>query len=405
METHFAPAARREEALTGAVVRWAFAEGPQVGTVLGLPNRGAKKCALGVYWRVRFAPRLIMQVVLSTDRERPWGAQLAEGQWARRPASDTEQVDEGGASDRARIAAVTFEASAINHAAYAAADDDAADDDAADDDAADDDAADIDAADGDAVDDDAADDDATDGDAAVDNAANDDASDDDAADGDAADGDRDNAARSDGGDDDLARSDDGDDEDDAARSGGDDGVACDVCGSAEDAATMLLCEGCDRGRHLRCCLPPLDATPAGDWFCRSPCLGWCGGCPPTDERGGVRADAQCASCGVLACTTHHLEHDAAATAAGLEWRCAPCAAGVAVDATSAGVVDATAAGAAVAAGASGQSRACVLCPITDANRLLARVHEEDAAGAAAPSFVHMLCITCVARTRASVFPP
>ena len=26
---------------------------------------------------------------------------------------------------------------------------------------------------------------------------------------------------------------------------------------------MLLCDGCDRGRHLRCCVPALGAVPSG----------------------------------------------------------------------------------------------------------------------------------------------
>ena len=30
---------------------------------------------------------------------------------------------------------------------------------------------------------------------------------------------------------------------------------------------MLLCDGCDRGHHIYCVVPPLDAIPDGDWFC------------------------------------------------------------------------------------------------------------------------------------------
>ena len=34
---------------------------------------------------------------------------------------------------------------------------------------------------------------------------------------------------------------------------------------------MLLCDGCERGRHLGCCDPPLDAVPEGCWYCCSEC--------------------------------------------------------------------------------------------------------------------------------------
>jgi len=42
---------------------------------------------------------------------------------------------------------------------------------------------------------------------------------------------------------------------------------CEVCGSGEDEATMLLCDGCDAARHMACCVPPLREVPPGDWFC------------------------------------------------------------------------------------------------------------------------------------------
>ena len=58
----------------------------------------------------------------------------------------------------------------------------------------------------------------------------------------------------------------GDDDDDV----GDD-TACDVCGSRDSSHPMLLCDGCERGRHLGCCDPPLDAVPEGDWYCCSEC--------------------------------------------------------------------------------------------------------------------------------------
>eukprot|EP00959_Pyramimonas_sp_CCMP1952_P314569 6584810-Pyramimonas_sp.AAC.1 len=35
----------------------------------------------------------------------------------------------------------------------------------------------------------------------------------------------------------------------------------------DDAQTMLLCDICDRGWHMRCVRPPLRAVPQGEWFC------------------------------------------------------------------------------------------------------------------------------------------
>lgn len=49
----------------------------------------------------------------------------------------------------------------------------------------------------------------------------------------------------------------------------DDSQVCEVCGSADDSEKLLLCdtEGCDTAWHLDCLSVPLDAVPAGDWFC------------------------------------------------------------------------------------------------------------------------------------------
>ena len=44
---------------------------------------------------------------------------------------------------------------------------------------------------------------------------------------------------------------------------------CRVCGSAEDGAWMLLCDGCDAGYHTRCLSPPLVDVPKEDWYCAS----------------------------------------------------------------------------------------------------------------------------------------
>lgn len=42
---------------------------------------------------------------------------------------------------------------------------------------------------------------------------------------------------------------------------------CQVCGDWQDAAKMLLCDGCDEGYHIYCLNPPLAEIPEGDWFC------------------------------------------------------------------------------------------------------------------------------------------
>ena len=61
---------------------------------------------------------------------------------------------------------------------------------------------------------------------------------------------------------------------DAADAGDD--VACGLCGSGDDAATLLLCDGCDAGAAHTGCLG-LAALPDVDWFCPA-----CGGAPYDD---------------------------------------------------------------------------------------------------------------------------
>lgn len=48
-----------------------------------------------------------------------------------------------------------------------------------------------------------------------------------------------------------------------------DDTSCIVCGSTDNAAEMLLCDGCDTAgaHHLGCLQPPLDGLPQGEWFC------------------------------------------------------------------------------------------------------------------------------------------
>lgn len=42
---------------------------------------------------------------------------------------------------------------------------------------------------------------------------------------------------------------------------------CQVCGLSSGAATLLLCDGCQKGWHCHCLEPPLSAVPADAWFC------------------------------------------------------------------------------------------------------------------------------------------
>lgn len=44
-------------------------------------------------------------------------------------------------------------------------------------------------------------------------------------------------------------------------------IACQVCGSGDDDAMMVLCDDCPRGYHTYCLSPPLEQIPSGDWFC------------------------------------------------------------------------------------------------------------------------------------------
>lgn len=46
-----------------------------------------------------------------------------------------------------------------------------------------------------------------------------------------------------------------------------DNTTCEVCGSADNEETLLLCDGCDLGWHTDCLRPPLDDVPDGEWYC------------------------------------------------------------------------------------------------------------------------------------------
>ena len=44
-------------------------------------------------------------------------------------------------------------------------------------------------------------------------------------------------------------------------------LPCSVCGSPDDEAVMLVCEGCALGWHIYCLNPPLASVPEGVWVC------------------------------------------------------------------------------------------------------------------------------------------
>lgn len=44
---------------------------------------------------------------------------------------------------------------------------------------------------------------------------------------------------------------------------------CEICGRPGVPPTMLLCDGCDKGYHLKCLTPRLFRTPVGRWLCPS----------------------------------------------------------------------------------------------------------------------------------------
>ena len=42
---------------------------------------------------------------------------------------------------------------------------------------------------------------------------------------------------------------------------------CSLCAHDDDSETTLLCDGCNRGYHMQCLLPPLSEVPKDKWFC------------------------------------------------------------------------------------------------------------------------------------------
>ncbi|CAF3685431.1 unnamed protein product [Rotaria socialis] len=44
-------------------------------------------------------------------------------------------------------------------------------------------------------------------------------------------------------------------------------VYCEICNSDIDEEKLLLCDGCDRGTHTYCFIPPMSFIPPNDWYC------------------------------------------------------------------------------------------------------------------------------------------
>ncbi|ODH52769.1 hypothetical protein GX48_00963 [Paracoccidioides brasiliensis] len=45
------------------------------------------------------------------------------------------------------------------------------------------------------------------------------------------------------------------------------GERCENCGKSDDRPTILSCDGCENGYHMRCLDPPLESVPDYDWHC------------------------------------------------------------------------------------------------------------------------------------------
>jgi hypothetical protein len=88
-------------------------------------------------------------------------------------------------------------------------------------------------------------------------------------------------------------------------------VACQVCHRCSGAATMLLCDGCDRGYHTRCLVPALPGVPAGDWVCPA-CAA--AGVPPPPRPAAPACPPRRASYDDVACQLCAGRHGAASAA-------------------------------------------------------------------------------------------
>lgn len=57
---------------------------------------------------------------------------------------------------------------------------------------------------------------------------------------------------------------------------------CLVCDMSANADDLLICDGCDKGFHMECLDPPLNALPEGRWICPA-CV------PPPNRKRGIRS--------------------------------------------------------------------------------------------------------------------
>lgn len=48
-------------------------------------------------------------------------------------------------------------------------------------------------------------------------------------------------------------------------------LACNNCGCLEHSLKMLICDSCEAGFHLSCCIPCIKELPTDEWYC-APCL-------------------------------------------------------------------------------------------------------------------------------------
>ncbi len=46
-----------------------------------------------------------------------------------------------------------------------------------------------------------------------------------------------------------------------------DDIVCETCGLGHDEHTILICDSCTSGYHLKCLVPPLSKKPPGQWLC------------------------------------------------------------------------------------------------------------------------------------------
>jgi histone demethylase JARID1 len=59
---------------------------------------------------------------------------------------------------------------------------------------------------------------------------------------------------------------------------------CELCKGGHHEDKIILCDQCDRGCHLFCLTPPLEAVPQGHWVCPL--------CREADAAGGAFREGQ-----------------------------------------------------------------------------------------------------------------